>query len=291
MPSIDFEWKETLVSSISQYLTYRPIGIITESPIFLQTDEGVSLDGKTQNVAIIHDLAYRYVRRSPITPFDFRANAEYRAYARGDNSNQYLKLYASADAKYAYKKGKFLELRGFAGFFPLHSEREISTSAALGNFSLFHRGFNDYRYDNHFLDRNGQEGFLSRQVTRSDGGFKNGLTNSMPIGLSNNYLLSLNVAVDLPFGWTRLFPIKPYFDTGVYSFKPTTVEDFRQEVLYSAGLMLDFKRTVMIHFPIFNSEKINNIYAQTAETYWQRISFTIDINQLDPHRLKHWFLR
>lgn len=291
VPSIDFEWKERLVSPVSHFLTYRPIGIITESPIFDDLVGEVELSSKDQNLAIIHDLAYRYVRRSPIAPLEIRANAEYRSYTRGENYNRYLKLYASADAKYAYKENKFFELRGFAGFFPIHSEKSISTSAALGNYSLFHRGFNDYRYDHHFFDRNGQEGSLSRQVTRSDGGFKNGLTNSMPIGLSNNYLLSINLAIDLPFPWTNLLPIKPYFDAGVYSYKPTTVEPFRQEALYSAGLMLDFKRTIMIYFPIFSSDRINDVYAQTAETYLQRVSFTIDLNQLDPHRLKYWFYR
>jgi hypothetical protein len=291
MPSIDLEWKTTMVSPVSHFLTYRPIGIITEFPIFSDIAGEVGLESKDQNLAIIHDLAYRYVRRSPIAPLDVRVNAEYRSYTRGEDDNQYLKIYTSADAKYAYKENKFFELRGFAGFFPIHSEKSISTSAALGNFSLFHRGFNDYRYDHHFFDRNGQDGFLSRQVTRSDGGFKNGLTNSMPIGLSNNYMLSVNVAVDLPFSWTNLVPIKPYFDGGLYTYKPTTVDPFRQEVLYSSGIMLDFRRTVMIHFPIFSSDRINNVYAQTAENYWQRISFTIDLDQLNLHRLKYWFYR
>ncbi|WP_235296752.1 M1 family metallopeptidase [Portibacter marinus] len=287
-PSIDFEWKKSWVSQVSHYLSYRPIGIITEIPMF-STENGY--EGKTNSFALIHDLQYTYVKRSPITPLKFQVNTEFRRYDRGISMNRYLKLYGDVEAKFAYKKDRFFEIRGFAGFFPLHSERQISTSAALGNFSLFHRGVNDYRYDFHFIDRRGQDGFLSRQVTLSDGGFKNGITNSMPIGLSNNYMASVNLAIDLPFGWTSIIPIKPYFDAGLYSFKPTSSDPFSQELLYSAGLMIDFRKVVMIHFPFFNSDRINDVYAQTTTNYLQKISFTLNINKLDPHRLKYWFYR
>ncbi|GLR19251.1 M1 family metallopeptidase [Portibacter lacus] len=287
-PSIEFEWKDKLVSPIAHYVRYRPIGIVTENA---RIGRETGFEGKDRNLAIIHNAEYNYLRRSPIAPLDVKVNTEFQQYKRGDATKRYLKLYASADAKYAYKKGKFFEIRGFAGFFPLHTEGDISTSAAIGNFSMFSRGFNDYRYDQHFIDRNGQEGFFTRQVAIADGGFKNGITNSMPIGLSNKYLASINLAIDLPFGWSKMLPIKPYFDAGVYSYKATTSEPFQQEVLYSGGLMIDFQKTIMIHFPLFNSERITNIYEQTAANYWQRISFTIDINKLNPHGLKHWFLR
>jgi len=287
-PSIDFEWKSKLVSPSSHYLTYRPMGIVTE---FAKIGRETGFEGKEQVWNFLHHLSYNYVKRSPIIPLDVSANAEFRQYDRGENRNQYLKIYGEANAKFAYKRGKFFEVRGFLGFFPLHSEGDISTSAATGNFSLFHRGFNDYRFDHHFVDRRAQEGFWSRQVTMQDGGFKNGITNSMPLGLSNNYMASINLSIDLPFDWSRKFPIKPYFDAGFYSYKPFTNDPFTQEVLWSGGLMIDFQKVLMIQFPLFSAEPINNVYAQTGGNFLQRVSFTFDLNRLNPHRQKFWFWR
>lgn len=287
VPSIEFEWQKKLVSPVKHFLRYRPIILVNDRALF---DREIGFEGLEQDFSVIHELGYEYAKSSPIVPLNVDVRAEYRAYENFNDNEQYLKLYADLDAKFAYKAKKFFNIRLFGGFFPIHSERGNSTSSTPGNFSLFHRGVNDYRYDDNFLDRRGQSGFLSRQVTWNDGGFKNGVSNAFPLGLSNNYMLSTNISIDLPFSWTTLIPIKPYLDAGLYSFKPTTQDPFNTEILYSGGIMLDFQHVVGIYLPLFYSEQIAATYGEN-EGVLNRISFSIDINKLNPHRLKRWLTR
>ncbi len=288
VPSVELEWQKKLVSPGKHFLRYRPIVLVNDRALF---GRETGFEGLEQNVNVIHDIAYEYAKTSPLNPMNARLNAEYRSYTSFSDGEQYLKLYGSVDTKFAYKAKRFVNIRVFGGFFPLHSERDRQTSSALGNFSMFHRGSNDYRYDHNFIDRTGQSGFFSRQVTWSDGGFKNGVSNSQPIGLSNNYMAAANFSVDLPFKWTTFIPIKPYFDAGIYSFKPTSEEAFRSEVIYSGGIMLDFQRVVNVYLPLFSSENLANVTGEGSGNLWSRISFNIDLHELNPHRLKRWYTR
>ena len=287
-PSLEFEWQKTLVSPIKHFLRYNPIILRRESAIF---GRETGFQGLNSYNNLIHELAYEYAKISPINPLNIKLNSEYFQYENLGGNQRYVKLYGSIESKYAYKRKKFIEFRVFGGFFPLHSERQKSTASTFGNFSMFSRGFNDYRYDEHFINRTAQDGLGARQISWNDGGFKNGISNAYGIGLSNNYMASLNLSVDLPFSWTNLLPIKPYFDAGISSFKATSNDDFEQSILYSGGIMIDFQKVVGIYLPLFSSDNISNIYAGEGTNVLQKISFSIDLDKLNPHFLKRWFTR
>ncbi len=287
-PSIELEWQEKLVSPQKHFLRYRTIFLIKDRPTI---GRETGFEGLEHDLNIIHELGYELDRSSAINPYNIETKAEYQKYSNFGQEQQYLKLYGEIDSKYAYKKGKFFNFRAFLGFFPLNTERNKSTRSAQGNFAMFHGGSNDYKYDVNYIGRNSREGFSSRQIDWNDGGFKNGISNAYSLGLSNSYMASINLSLDLPFSWARLVPIKPYFDTGIYGYRPTSSEPMKRESIYSGGIMINFQKVVSIHVPLINSENISNIYGETTDNIWQRISFNIDINRLNPHKMKRWLTR
>ena len=115
-----------------------------------------------------------------------------------------------------YKKGKAFYVRVFGGkFFDLNTSTnpfELRDKYLNTTFN----GNNDFAYDQVFLARNEQTGFLSHQIAMQEGGFKiqtQGL--STPIGQNNNWLAAINLRTDLPIK----LPIKIqlFLDAGTYA--------------------------------------------------------------------------
>jgi hypothetical protein len=286
VPEIEFELQKKLVSLNKHFIRYRSIILIND---FAKIGRETGFEGLDQTTNVIHNAEYELDKKSPVNPVNFRLNTEYWNYSNFGEKEQFVKLYARLNTRYAYKKGKFFNIRLFGGFFPFHTEKDRSTASSVGNFSLFYRGENDYTYEKHFIDRFGQNGFFTRQVvTDQGGGFRSSISNAYQIGLSNNYMASFNLSVDLPFGWTNLIPIKPYFDAGIYSAKATTNDAFKQEIAYSGGIMIDFQGVLSLHLPLLNSENIRSTYIGESSNVMQRLSFNIDLEKLDPHKLKRW---
>lgn len=184
----------------------------------------------------------------------------------------FTKFLAEWKGEITYGERKSIFIRSYLGL--LLSGPPIRASRILPNaFNAQSAGWNDYAYVNNYFARKEDKQFLAQQFHQSEGGFKLPLVPFSGLGRSNNLLWALNVKTDVPF-WGHKLPVRPYFDL-VYSRRPSAEPGNLPELIYGAGLMLDFwKDRVAIHFPIFWSKTLQS-----------------DIEYLDPSRENRYYSR
>lgn len=285
VPSIRVKLRKTPASPFHQYLQWRTIVLGTESDI--RDDQGNYL-GNQWNQNLIHELAYSLENNLGLHPYRLDIALEQQHYDFFDQKARYLKVSVEGNYRFHYKHAKSLDIRLFAGGFLENTQRE-SGAIFPGAFYLTGEGFADYRFDNYYFGRSETDGLVSQQIAIRDGAVK------LPLGApnarsfaSNNYILALNLKADFPFRLPWYFPLRPYFDIGYYDDATPTGANatLKDQLLWSGGLMLDFAEGIAgIHFPLFNSQNVNTILEQRGN-YWTRISFHIDLLQLNPWRFE-----
>ncbi|GGK59523.1 hypothetical protein GCM10011405_04580 [Rufibacter glacialis] len=163
----------------------------------------------------------------------------------------------------AYRPGKEIRLRGFAG---------IMTGTQTGEFYLGLAGSPDYLKQTPFFNRTDmftQTGGPAtiRQTDRQDGGFRNGV----PV-VSREWMATLNLTADLP-----VTPFAVYADLG-------RVQESSQ-LLYSAGLQLSFfRKAFQIYFPVAGSHYQKEVPG-SFQDFRNSIRYSLNLNALNPFRL------
>jgi hypothetical protein len=227
-------------------------------------------------------LKYHYQVKDPIAKLDWQTVLEYQSYNQLDNdTGSYLKLSSSYSYKYQFAKSRFLKFRLFGAYFLVNTERESASYAnqlVRGSIALTSQGYTDQLYDEFYLGRNLQSGFLSRQIHFGEGNFKNALTSAYNLGLSNHFAFALNFEIDTPLR------LKPYLDVGYFASKVSTESEFINKTLFSIGVAIELiDETLGIYIPLINSQDIKDVYSQ--QSFWSRISFTMNLNKADPWRV------
>jgi hypothetical protein len=189
----------------------------------------------------------------------------------------------------------------FVGSFLQNARRNNDINAgdpALASFALNPQGFNDYRFDEVYFDRSGTSGFLARQVSQTEGGFKGafGSQFARQIGNSNNYILALNLKADLPQRLPLGLPLLPWFDIGYFD-DATPLGEGRpksEQLLWSGGLMLELlDGRLEIYFPLVNSKALKDRYFEAGGgsnnsaifgggNYTKWISWSIRLGNAEP---------
>jgi hypothetical protein len=127
----------------------------------------------------------------------------------------------------------------------------------------------------------GNRGFLSQQISiADDGGFKMRTDGVTPdLGSSSTWLVALNVQVPLPF-FTSIFI---FGDAG---FVPETADYRAFNTMPGIGLTL-IPNIATVYFPFILSQDMkNNLNTTTFYDQWyQRISFSIQLDKLNPMTL------
>ncbi|PWU02953.1 MAG: hypothetical protein C5B52_04275 [Bacteroidetes bacterium] len=194
-----------------------------------------------------------------------------------------------------------IDFRWFAGkFFYLGNktnEKELNTDRYHLNMTG-PKGEEDYTYSNYFFGRNDFEGFNSQQIMIRDGAFKvrTDYLNSK-IGKTDNWLASMNFTSTIPDRINPLsilpikIPLKLFLDVGTYGdvwSKNSTIPKF----LYDAGLQISLiKDLVNIYVPLLYSNQYRDYFKSTpGNDFWQRISFSIDIQNINYKKIKSIFL-
>ncbi|MEO1714858.1 MAG: hypothetical protein AAFU60_16125, partial [Bacteroidota bacterium] len=190
----------------------------------------------------LHELRYEGANTSPVDAFQYGVELEFRNYEDPFGEAQsYLRLAAEWKQNFTYRRGRDIEFRFFAGTFLSNTQREAG-GIAPGAFQLTGQGYgttDDYAYQDYFLGRNDNSQIWSQQVALRDGGFKNGFSQPFRnvVGNSNDLLLSVNVAMELPKKLTLKLPIEPYFDVAYSSNRqPSFNGDFTDQLWWSGGL-------------------------------------------------------
>ncbi|MCI5080063.1 MAG: M1 family metallopeptidase [Saprospiraceae bacterium] len=288
-PSVQLDFRPKEGQAFRQKLNWRTLLLRTEQANFEQTPDGtdVNFDWSSN---FIHELHYTGSNTQSIHPFRMDVRLEYQDYTDAFDENQYY-LKGSVELKYAYtfQRKKRFHIRAFAGAFLLNSLTNDTQPRGLffGSYNLVSSGYNDYRYDNFYIGRNETNWLASQQVSIQEGGLKLPINSpNRNIQGSNDYILALNLKSDLPFGFPASIPIKAYFDIGYYhDITPFgRGKTFSDQLLWSGGLMIDlFDEVLGIYFPIVNSDNLE-LEALLAErgSYWNRITFSLDLQRLNP---------
>jgi hypothetical protein len=197
---------------------------------------------------------------------------------------------------YANKKGG-INARLFAGKFIYTTDKTFIQQYETDRYHLNMsgaKGYEDYTYSGYFIGRNEFEGYRSQQIMERDGFFKvrtDLLSNK--IGKTDDWLMALNFSGDIPES-VNIFnvlpikiPLKFFVDIGTYADawkdNPAT-----GRFLYDAGLQLPIANgLVNIYVPLLYSKVYSNYFKSTLgeKRFWKTLSFSIDIQKLQIHKL------
>jgi hypothetical protein len=123
-----------------------------------------------------------------------------------------------------------------------------------------------------------------------DGGFKVAIPSSQSDNggySSNSLLIALNFKADLPEAFPGNLPIKPYFDMAFIERKINgEVKTFSEQFWWNGGFALEFGDGIFgVYFPVVSSNNIKAFNSDERASYWNRISFQLDLKKLSPKRL------
>ncbi|NNE15108.1 MAG: hypothetical protein HKN51_09040, partial [Saprospiraceae bacterium] len=249
-----------------------------------------SLDGmvfKKTNQLRIHQINFRHFKKNALSTNRFQFQLEYEKYdAPFNEMNQYLKASFEVNKRTYYNENSQFFIRLYGGYFIMNDQRESSNFADIftrGSLALTSNGLTDHTYESYYLNRSALSNKNSPgQFEISDGGFKNTYTDYNTVGMSNDYLLSLNLKSDLPFKILKVISTRPYLDLAYSSTKEVLADPLEGQFYYSAGLSFEIGDIGGIYLPLFNSENLNINY--TGSSLFSRLSFRINFNALSPWR-------
>ena len=191
-------------SPFDQYLNFRSVQIWEQwiNPSLVDAS-GNEILNRSSQYYYINEARYRLERNSTLHPFDVNLTLR--------QGSQFAALWAEAHFKISYKqKNQGLFVRLFAGGFPVYHKNSSDISAPLPNMYLSNvSNYNyaywlqkDYTFDENFVDRNGVDRYLGRQVAFTGGGFRS-ITN---VGATNKALAAANFSSSI----YRYIPIRPF---------------------------------------------------------------------------------
>lgn len=220
----------------------------------------------------VNEFKYRVERNSTLNPFNVQVTAR--------EGNKFVNLSAEANFLISYKrKGEGFFVRVFAGGFLVNSKsnseitapnpRIYLSTATTNNFAYWLQ--KDYMFDENFLDRNGRDPNLSRQIAKTDGAFRS-FTN---FGATNKFLMSVN----LTSSTHRFFPINPFVNAA-FIVSDLNKPQFAAEFGLSAIILRDM---VEIHLPLVTTKNISDNQKVMGITKWyQKFSFTLKFQLQKP---------
>ncbi|MEZ4964799.1 MAG: M1 family metallopeptidase [Saprospiraceae bacterium] len=296
-PQARFELRDRS-TSFRQYLNFRVLFIGKENDV----REGGEFAGKTYDRYTIYEARYEAQQRKLPNPWKLNTALEWQngRDAFGEKG-RYVRATLEWQQRFFYAPGRKVSLRFFAGGFLQNDRRNrgiIAGDPAQASLALNPQGFNDYRFDQVFLDRSGTEGILARQVSVTEGGFKGafGAPYAGTTGNSNNFIAAINLKADLPRRLPLGIPLKPWFDIGYFD-DATPLGENRpgsEQLLWSGGFALEFFGGALnVYFPLVNSKTLKDRYCEAGGgsnpsalfcggNYWKWISWSLRFPKLDP---------
>jgi hypothetical protein len=287
-PQIRAELRDNSLS-FKHFLNFRTLFIGKEDDL---RDAAGNFTGKETKHYAIYEARYEAEQEKLPNPWNFTTALEWQngEDAFGDKG-KYLRGTLEWRQRFFYKPGKKVTARAFVGGFLLNDRRNdgiLAGDVAQGSLALNPQGFNDYRFDQVYLARSGDADFLGRQMSQTEGGFKAafGAPYAGTIGVSNNYILSLNLKADLPERLPLGIPVKPWFDVGYFD-DATPLGEGRpasEQWLWSGGFMLEFfNGRLEIYFPVVHSKSLKDKYDEAfGGNYWKWISWSARFDLAEP---------
>jgi hypothetical protein len=217
-------------------------------------------------------LRYEHKNERTFNPFSYALE--------GQLGKQFAKLSVEANLRVDYfQKNKALHIRAYAGKF--FSFGDNSFDAYRYRIANTYSGQNDYLYDETYFGRNEQTGFWSQQISIKEGGFKvNTLQYATQLGLTDNWLFSLNLKTDIPYLWN--LPVRLFADVATFA-DAKRLNPSGASVLYEAGIEVYWGEYVSVYLPLVMSkdfsEYTKSIYPENR--FLKTISFSVNIGNLN----------
>lgn len=269
-PQIRFTFRNSdWRSHLSRYAQLKIHVIQTDALRFSWNPPSYSVHTSTRTISQL-----RFVTENSRVLYPYRYTLQF------DLSNDFGRIAYTGNYFFNYPKGGGLDARWFAGkFFYTGGNtpgKSLNTEAYHLNMST-PKGEEDYTYDNYFAGRNEYDGLLSQQVMMRDGGFKvrTDLLNNK-VGKTDDWLIALNFTSTIH----HHIPVKVFLDLGTYN-EGWVSGTAQPKILYDAGLQLSLcKGIVNVYMPLMYS-KVYRDYFRSTNHFWQRIAFSIDIQNIN----------
>jgi len=241
----------------------------------------INFDGdKTMQHYYVNEARYLFERNTTLHPLNVSVTLR--------QGTQFLGLWAEGNFKISYKKkNQGFFVRVFAGGFPLYTKPSSDINAPLPKLYLSTAATNtyaywlqkDYMFDENFVDRNGRDKYLGRQVALTGGAFRSLST----FGSTNKFLASANFSSTI----LRVIPIRPFASTAV-------ILNDLNKIQFAAEFGLSIvaiPNMIEIHLPLVATKNIIESQKTLGITKWyQRISFTLKLQQIKPANLVRQFI-
>ncbi len=273
-PSVAFELKRQDISPTKQFITLNYRNIKYEVALY----NGANYVENQTNTRNVYEARYNLSRNTAFNKAKIEFSLLGENYTKSNLTDvTYVK--ASLDANYSFKyrkdKKKSFDVRLFAGKFLVNEDKNYGDYP----FGMASTGYNDYYYDNFYFGRSEGTGFLSKQISLNQGGFK------MPIpeaisgnGSSNDMIVTMNLKADLPMKLPLKLPLKPYLDFGYFKETAPSAGTNPTQFYYNGGVALDLlDGTLGIYVPLFGTKELINQQPNLGA----RISFNLDLNRLN----------
>lgn len=296
-PQVRAELRDNSVS-FRHFLNLRTLFVGIENDL---RDSIGGFVGKEFDRYTIYEARYEAEQRKLPNPWRLVSAVEWQNGRDAfGNEGKYLRSTLEWRQQFFYSPKRKITMRAFAGGF-LHNARRdrgiVAGDPAQASLALNPQGFNDYRFDHVFLARGGERGILGRQVSQTEGGFKGafGPAFASTIGVSNNFVLALNLKADFPKRLPLGLPVKPWFDIGYYD-DATLLGENRpssEQWMWSGGFMLEFLNGGLeIYFPVVHSKFLKNKYNEVfGGNYWRWISWSMRLDRVQPQDVLERFVR
>lgn len=178
---------------------------------------------------------------------------------------------------YSQHKNEGIRVRFFAGKFLYLTDKSNVNTLAYSRYNLTMNaptGAYDYMYSGYYVGRNQYNGWMSQQMIERDGFLKVSTPNlSTPIGLTDNWLTSLNTTFDIPH-----LPLRIFADLGTYDalWKDDAPAG---KFLYDVGLQAHFLHDrIQVFIPFVYNSVYRDAYKSGGKGwFWRTITFNINL--------------
>lgn len=207
----------------------------------------------------------------------------YSYHALINGGKDFLKISLEGNARIDYHlKGKAFYVRAFAGKFFAIGKNQRIFDLQPKYLNATYGAANDFQYNEVYLARNEQQGFLSQQISMKEGGLKVRtflLTN--PIGRNDNWLGSLNFRSDIPLK----LPVRLMLFADVVTYaNAKQVNRYGNKAIYDGGLELHlFKDMLVFYAPLIMSRELNDYVkgSYPKNRLLNKISFSLNIDMVN----------
>jgi hypothetical protein len=222
-----------------------------------------------------HVFSYEHQRKSGLTKLSLNGEAEaHSTYEKIDMSISASHAFNDRNNRFSWR---FYGAKMWTGdeLIPLGAALDLNGQDGSVNID---GSSEDYRYEQLFLHRNGGSSIAANQMVRNRGGF----VQSSSLGGSDDWVLSLNLEVDIPFGP----PISLYANGGLYPVINVS-QGTSAEGLFETGIRLNLIPDILdLSVPLVIDKKIQDAYDYQGISYKETIRLQFRLEKLNLRNLR-----